>query len=86
MFITLKIVSENDKKENFYCQICKYPFVSKKDFESEEKFGCCHQCFLTFVECRKEEWNSGWRPSKKDIKTYRENRKLSYTRKIKDYS
>ena len=70
MYINLKIIKKPDKKENFYCNICSYPLLSKEDFRYNEEFNCCNECFLTFAESRKVEWQKGWRPEKSKIDSY----------------
>ena len=69
MFIIPKIkVIGKFKKERFYCTICHYPLLSSEDFEKDDKYECCHECYLKFVESRREAWKSGWRPKKADVK------------------
>ncbi len=66
MFIKNDIIFKNMQKikDNFYCTVCKLPLVSQQDFEKNELFECCQNCFLNFVESRKEDWIAGWRPEK----------------------
>lgn len=66
----LFIKKETNKKNSFFCSICSYPFITYKDFSMKEKYKCCHDCYLKFVEARKNDWNAGWRPNKKDIAAY----------------
>ena len=58
------------KKENFYCDICNFPLVTKKDFESNEGYQCCYNCYLEFCQSRRNEWKNGWRPNKTDVRSY----------------
>ena len=71
MFISpkLKVIGEI-KKERFYCTICEYPLVTSADFEKDDKYHCCNDCYLKFVESRKIEWKNGWRPKKADVNSY----------------
>jgi hypothetical protein len=75
MFGTIKINinNSNNKKENFYCQICLFPLISKDDFIKNSKYECCQNCFLNFVEARKDKWLTGWRPNQKEIDSYIKN-------------
>ena len=73
------IVFVETRKENFYCSICNYPFLSNKDFSASDQYCTCHDCFLTFIENRKEEWKKGWRPKQNVIDTYKENKKQLYS-------
>lgn len=57
-------------KDSFFCPVCQFVLNSGKDFDIFQKYDCCHECFLTFAESRKEEWNAGWRPNKTKVKEY----------------
>ena len=79
MSITRKLkVIGSQPKENFYCEICNYPLVSKEDFESNNGYECCNECFLNFCQSRRKEWKNGWRPNKTEIKRYISIRKKLY--------
>lgn len=73
----IKIIGSTSK-ENFYCQICSYPLVSKEDFESDSAYNCCIECFLEFGQSRRNEWKNGWRPNKTEINRYISIRKKLY--------
>tara|TARA_A100001515_G_scaffold95289_1_gene76392 strand:+ start:676 stop:1149 length:474 start_codon:yes stop_codon:yes gene_type:complete len=48
------------------CPVCKtYSFSSKDDLYMN-RFECCNQCYITYVEFREERWKSGWRPGDGD--------------------
>jgi len=66
----LYVNKTKSEEDNFFCKICNYPLASYEDFVSERKYNCCADCFLKFAEARKQEWNLGWRPSKKEISEY----------------
>jgi hypothetical protein len=70
--VKIKIISKG-KVENFYCNICEYPLVSKDDFISNSNYNCCSRCFVHFAEGRKKEWKHGWRPNKKVVDSYIKN-------------
>ena len=70
MSISLKVINNVKKRENFYCNLCNYPLLSKEDFELNEEYNCCEECFLTFVESRKQQWEKGWRPEKSKLDSY----------------
>ena len=57
-------------KENFYCTVCEFPLVSKQDFDTDEVYECCHECYLQFAQSRRNEWKNGWRPNKTDVRSY----------------
>ena len=85
MSTTLKITCNTYEEEDFYCKHCEYPLCTKQDFKYNSKFGCCHECYLVFVESQKERWLAGWRPDKKVLKQHQTKIKLLYTKKITDY-
>ena len=59
IFIPKKLLS---KKSNRTCPTCKaYSFKSKDDVYMN-KYGCCYNCFIQYVDGREERWQSGWRP------------------------
>ena len=59
IFIPKKLLS---KKSNRTCPTCSaYSFKSKDDVYMN-KYGCCFDCFIQYVDGREERWQSGWRP------------------------
>jgi len=66
----IKVITKDYKKENFYCKICKYPLLTNQDFDHDDEYQCCYDCFTQFAESRKEEWKNGWRPSKTVLRDY----------------
>ena len=32
------------------------------------RFECCNQCYIEYVEFREDRWNSGWRPQDGEYK------------------
>ena len=44
------------------CPVCgKYSFQLKDDLYMN-KFDCCYECFIQYIQGREERWDSGWRP------------------------
>jgi len=79
MFINPKIKVIGDcKKESFYCGICQFPLLTFQDFDKNDNYNCCQECYLSFAEARKEEWKNGWRPKKAVVNSY-----ISMRRKIR---
>ena len=72
------------KKENFYCLVCNFPLVTKKDFDANELYECCNECFLQFAESRRKEWKNGWRPNKTDVRSYISIRRKLYKKNSKE--
>ena len=54
-----------------FCDVCDFIISSNDDIKSHTEYKCCHNCFLSFAESRKEDWNRGWRPDKRDLKKYK---------------
>jgi len=59
MYITPKInlIMNGNKKEEFFCKICEYCLITGEDFEKNKKYKCCEECFVTFVEATKDNWD-----------------------------
>jgi hypothetical protein len=65
-FVDKKLLSRESKRD---CPVCeKYSFDSKDDVYLN-KWQCCFECYVSWVEDREKRWKSGWRPSKevKDV-------------------
>jgi len=66
----IKIIDETNEKQRFFCDICEFPLVTMMDLNSNREHECCHECYLTFVEARREEWKEGWRPEESAVEEY----------------
>lgn len=62
--------NEHDNFERFYCKVCNYPLATQQDFNSNLKFTCCHDCYLTFVEPDITAWKKGIKPKQNFIDRY----------------
>ena len=62
--------TEQITKDTFFCELCTCILNSKDDFDISKKYQCCHDCYLTFIEARKKEWENGWRPDKTMLKEH----------------
>jgi len=49
------------------CPVCSIYSFSSRDDLYINKFSCCRECYMEFVEFREDRWDSGWRPSKDEI-------------------
>ena len=47
------------------CSVCTKRLKTVKDDIYNNKFECCHKCFIEYVEGREERWLEGWRPGEK---------------------
>tara|TARA_R110001599_G_scaffold340822_1_gene561461 strand:- start:1051 stop:1314 length:264 start_codon:yes stop_codon:yes gene_type:complete len=57
-------------KDSFFCKLCKFVLVGRVDFLKNKEYECCGECYLTFVESRKDLWKEGWRPDKTALDEY----------------
>ncbi len=48
------------------CPVCSVYSFEMKDDLYMNKFECCFQCYVKWVEDREERWISGWRPDKEE--------------------
>ena len=62
-FISKKLLNKDSKRA---CPVCEtYSFEMKDDLYMN-KFECCYDCYIQWVEGREERWESGWRPERQD--------------------
>lgn len=60
VLVSQKLLSKDTCRS---CPVCnKYSFESKDDVYMN-KFKCCFECYIQYVEDREERWASGWRPT-----------------------
>jgi len=60
-FITRNLIN---KEINRVCPVCNTYSFSGKDDLYMNKFECCEECYIQWVEDREERWLEGWRPNK----------------------
>jgi len=66
----IKFIDESKEKQSFFCETCEFPLLTISDFSSNKEYNCCNECYLTFVEARKQEWKKGWRPEESAVEEY----------------
>jgi hypothetical protein len=71
-----------NKEDHRSCPVCKTYSFSAADDLYMNRFDCCEQCYINFVEFREERWKSGWRPSDGE---YKPPRIKSFIRAVKQY-
>ena len=54
------------KKSKRGCPVCEIYSFDMRDDLYMNKFECCRQCYIQWVEHREERWLAGWRPSDED--------------------
>lgn len=51
------------KRSNRTCPVCSIYSFDIRDDVYMNKYDCCFDCFIQYVERREERWESGWRPN-----------------------
>ena len=46
------------------CPVCSSYSMSSRDDLYMNKFQCCFNCYIQYVEDREERWKTGWRPER----------------------
>ena len=59
------ITKENKRK----CPVCEVLSFKLKDDLYMNKFDCCFNCYIRYVEFNEEKWLNGWRPDKPSKET-----------------
>ena len=72
-FLTSKKVTK--KKQERTCPVCKTYSFSPKDDLYMNRFKCCYECYIDFVERREDRWESGERPTEDNIQNALKRRK-----------
>lgn len=54
-----------------FCPICEAIMLTSYDEDAYNKFGCCDGCASVWAYPRREEWLSGWRPTREEVETRR---------------
>jgi len=60
-FVSEKVLQKDSERQ---CPVCGlYSFRIKDDLYMN-KYKCCFNCYVQYVEGREERWKTGWRPNK----------------------
>ena len=51
------------RESNRTCPTCKSYSFSSQDDVYMNKYECCFDCYIKWIENREERWQSGWRPN-----------------------
>ena len=57
----------NRQKDDRTCPVCKTYSFSRRDDLYMNRFECCYDCYIDFIEFREEAWNNGERPTQEHI-------------------
>ena len=63
------------QKEDRTCPVCKTYSFSRRDDLYMNRFKCCYDCYVDFVEYREEAWKNGERPTDEHIQNALRRRK-----------
>ena len=66
ILVSQKLLS---RETNRTCPVCEIYSFDKRDDVYMNKFQCCFNCYIYYVEDREERWKTGWRPQLGDNKT-----------------
>lgn len=58
---------DHDSRAALSCELCDRLYRTKDDDDANREFGCCHLCALKWAHPRREQWNTGWRPTRDQI-------------------
>jgi len=58
------------------CPVCETYSFSGRDDLFMNRFACCYECHVEFVDGREERWTNGWRPDEGRIETALKRRKI----------
>jgi len=61
--ISRNLISKSNKR---ICPICDVYSFNTQDDLYMNKFECCFECYIQWVEDREERWLKGWRPDIND--------------------
>ena len=71
------ISSAKNQVCGIFCQVCSFLIKTAEDSKMFNDWYSCHDCYLRFIEARKEDWHAGWRPDKETIeKLYSEKSRI----------
>ena len=59
--ISKKLLNKDTTRRS--CPVCNTYSFKTRDDVFMNKFECCYNCYMQWVEGREERWKSGWRPN-----------------------
>jgi hypothetical protein len=66
------IVKTDSHMMPFFCPVCEFIMRNHEDFQAHQRFKCCSECEMTFAQSNSKMWDDGWRPTKKDLNSYKD--------------
>jgi GTP-binding protein EngB required for normal cell division len=59
-FVSKKLLNKESKRN---CPVCSAYSFNVQDDVYMNKYKCCQECFIQYVEGRENRWKTGWRPN-----------------------
>ena len=59
-FVSKKLLNKESQRT---CPVCNVYSFDMKDDIYMNKFECCYNCYIQYVDNREERWKTGWRPN-----------------------
>ena len=64
----IKITKRRSKqKQDRTCPVCKTYSFSRRDDLYMNRFECCYECYVDFIEFRESAWENGERPTQEHL-------------------
>ncbi|MAC34337.1 MAG: hypothetical protein CME38_12155 [Haliea sp.] len=64
VLISKKLLNRETTRRD--CPVCETYSFNLKDDAYMNKYDCCYNCFVQWVDGREDRWSTGWRPPKGD--------------------
>lgn len=58
------VEKKHSKDQERSCPVCSAYSMSSRDDLYMNKFQCCFDCYIQYIEGREERWKTGWRPER----------------------
>ena len=58
-FVSKKLLNKESKRK---CPVCSIYSFNVRDDIYMNKYECCFDCYIQYVEDREDRWKTGWRP------------------------
>jgi collagenase-like PrtC family protease len=58
------IDKKRSRREERTCPTCQMYSLKHADNLYMNKFDCCFDCYIQYIDGREERWKTGWRPNK----------------------
>ena len=60
-----------NKREDRTCPVCKIYSFQIKDNLYMNRYHCCYDCYIEFVQSALDRWKKGWRPEQDEVEKRR---------------